>query len=226
MQQLLLLNGSVRKQGTSKCFMEYIAEQLLKKGKAVRAIDLIDVFDHKIAMQELIGQIKAADCIGIVSCCYSNSLAYPTIVVLEQLARQGKEELKGKRIFAIAHGGMPYLDVHEHCILLCQCFANEMQMDYIGGAIRGLTPIINGEKLDEKNKMAKKIMKGLDLLVDDILNDRSISSKVQDIFNINIPSIVNYPLAAFMNHLQEKDRKAKGIINFDKQPYLYDKINS
>lgn len=227
MKKLLLLNASVRKQGTSACIIEYMVERLLGQGIMVRTIALIDIFDQKITLQELLKQIKETECVGVISCCYVNTLPYPSIEVLEQLASQGKEILKGKKIFAIAHGGMPYLDVHEHCLSVCKCFAEQMQMEYIGGVIRGLTPIINGARLDGKATGVKKIVKGLDLLIDDVIHDRNISPKVQDAFNINIPRIINYPLVIFLNHIQKKERKAKGVINFDKQTYLDDdRINS
>ena len=97
MKRFLLLNGSVRKQGTSASIIEYMTERLLEKEKTVRVISLIDVFDQKVTLQELLRQIKEAECIGIISCCYVNTLAYPTIAVLEQLAEQGREAFMGKR---------------------------------------------------------------------------------------------------------------------------------
>lgn len=219
MKNILLLNGSVRKNGTSQSMLDYMQEQMNTKGQEISTIALIDVFDEKVSMEALLSKIEQAETIGIIACCYVNTLAYTTIECLERLAKVGKEELKGKNLFAIGHGGMPYLDVHEPCISVCQCFAEQMQMNWIGSAIRGVTPLINGKKLEKDVFLAKGIMKGLDFLLEDIQNNRSISSKVQKSFNICIPKVINHPFVALLNYVGDKDRKASGITNFDRQAY-------
>lgn len=216
---ILLLNGSARKNGTSQAMIYYMQEQITCKGHQVRTIAFIDVFDQKISMEEFLHEIKKAETIGIIASCYVNTLGYPTIECMEELVEVGKEALKGKSLFAIGHGGMPYLDVHESCISVCQCFAEHMQMKWLGGAIRGLTPLINGKKLEKGVFGAKDIMKGLDLLMEDVIDKRNISLKVQKYFNIGIPKLINYPLVVFLNYMGEKDRKVHGITDFDRKVY-------
>ena len=219
MSDILLLNGSIRKNSTSQSMIDYMQEQITSKGHKVSTVALIDVFDQKIIIEELLNEIKKAETIGVIACCYVNTLAYPTIECLEKLAELGRKELKGKNLFAIGHGGMPYLDVHESCLLVCQCFAEQMQMKWLGGAIRGLTPVIDGKKLEKNVFLAKDIMKGLDLLTEDIVGKRSISPKVQKYFNICLPKVINYPLVAFLNYVGDKDRKTRGVTDFDIKVY-------
>lgn len=194
--------------------------QIEDKGHSALIINLIDFFEEKIPFENLLQEMHASDTTGLIISCYVNTVPYPSIWCLEKIAEMTGRELKGKRLFAFAHGGMPYNDVHEPCLSVCECFAEQSGMIWLGGVIRGLTPFINGKPLEQTGGTGKKIIKAINLMIDDIVQEKRISARAQEIININIPGIIISPLVFLLNLMGKKDRKSRGIVNFDRKPYL------
>ncbi len=220
MKRILLLNASPRQKGTSRCILDYMKKQIEAKGHTAIVLNLIDFFEEKMPFEELIQEMKAVDSIGFSISCYVNTFPYPSIWCLEKIADLIGNELNGKSVFAIAHGGMPYKDVHEPCLMVCECFAEQFGMTWLGGIIRGLSPLINGKPLEEAGGSGKKLIKALNLMIDDVLQERNISAKAQEVIKLGMPSIMNYPMVLILNALGKKDRKARGVVDFDRKPYL------
>lgn len=220
MKNVLLLNAAVRKKGTSTSFSHSMTKIAQMKGHQVKQADLIDYFDGKEPLAQLKEMMAESDLIGITIPCYVDTLPYPSIECLGKLMEDYDGEFEGKDFFAIAQGGMPYLDVHQPCIETSRHFAKAVKMNWLGGLICGLGPLINGKPLDQCGWIGKKFLGGLELMMEDVLGGSSISPHIQKKVTITIPKILNYPMAAMMTYSMKKQCEAHGVTDFDRKPYL------
>ncbi|PHV69326.1 hypothetical protein CS063_16385 [Sporanaerobium hydrogeniformans] len=211
MKKILLLNGGTRKTGSSSMFLTELKQIMEGKKHQVNILHVIDELDGKLTLEALVEAIEESDLIGISCSCFVNTLASPTIECLEKLLEVEEGVFKNKQIFVIAHGGMPYLDVHEHIVKVIDCFAEKKKMIFLGGLICGLTPLINGKPLDEGNFVSKRIKKAFMQLSEEVLSGKSISKATQKQIFFKIPYLAQYPLATFLTHTCIKDRLAHGI---------------
>ncbi len=211
MKKIVLLNGGVRKTGSSSMFVTELKDIMEAKGNKVTILHIIDKWDGKLSKEELVAAIQESDLIGISCNDYVNTMPYSTIACFEELLEVEKEIFKGREIFVIAHGGMPYLDVHEHIVRVVENFAERKEMKFLGGLICGLTPVINGKPLDEGNFISKRIKKAFIQLCDEVLACKVISSATQKMIISKIPTLLAYPAAAIITRGVVKDRKAHGI---------------
>lgn len=54
----------------------------------------------------------------------------------------------------------------------------------------------------------------------DVLEGRNISKEAQKCVDLNFPSVIAYPFAMVLNYAQQKDRKDRGVVDFDRRPYI------
>jgi len=218
-KRILLLNGSMRKKSTSLTIAKAFKEIIEKKGHKAQIIDVIDYFDNKDTIENLKELIANSDIIGMIAPCYVNTLPYADIWCLEKLVYEYQGEWKGKGFFAIAQGGMPDKQVHQSILDTSKHFAEETEMEWLGGLIIGMAPIINGAPLENFGFIGKKIIKGFDGAVEDIINDKVIASSLQKGLTINIPKVLYYPLSYFLNLNTKKTLKQNGVTDPYRQPY-------
>ncbi len=211
MKRILLLNGGVRKTGSSSMFLTELKKIMEAKGHKVKILHIIDHMDGKLSKEGLVAAIRGSDLVGLSCSCYVNTMPYSTINCLEDLLEEDKKAFIGREIFVIAHGGMPYLDVHEHIVRVVEVFAEKQGMKFLGGLICGLTPLINGKPLDERNFISKRIKKAFIQLSEEVLAGKVISSASQKNILSKIPTFLAYPMATFLTKAVVKDRAAHGI---------------
>lgn len=215
----IILNAGVRKNGTSTSFAQSILQLMDHRGQQGTLIHMINYFDGK-PIKHLKKSIAESDLIGVVVPCYVNTLPYSSIACLEQLVEGYEDEFKGKDIFVVVQGGMPYLDVHEPCMDTLRLFAKKTKMNWLGGIICGIGPIVDGKPLGNCGGMGKKYLRGLELLVEDVLASQPIRPEVQKKVSFHIPTIAAYPMSWLLNYGGKKLREEKGVVDFDRKPYL------
>ncbi|MGL4346010.1 MAG: NAD(P)H-dependent oxidoreductase [Cellulosilyticaceae bacterium] len=219
-KQVLILNAAPRKKGTSTSFAKAMVTLLEQKGHQGHIEDLIDYYDQKVSMDRLREKMTASDLVALVIPCYVNTLPAPAIWCLEQLAGRDRRALEGKGCFAIVQGGMPYLDVHEPCVRTTRLFAKQMKMQWLGGVIFGMGPMIDGKPLASVGGVGKKYLKGLERVMACVLDHQSITLQIQKKVTMPMPVILAYPMSVMLNTIGNKMRKEKGVKNFDCKPYL------
>lgn len=219
-QQILIINGGMRKNGTSSSFTRSLDKIINESGHDFKAVHVIDIVNQKLSIDELKNLMCESDVIGFISPCYVNTLPAIDIWLLEELMNNYNDEFEGKNLFALAQGGMPDNSVHEHILHVFKHFADHTKMNWHGGLIYGLAPLINGADLEKHGRRGKKILSSFELMLSDILNNRKISAQIQKIININIPKFL-YPMFAFFLTLSMRIMlKKHDVLNVDARYYL------
>ena len=135
--------NSITKKFIDKMALIGIPTMIVYKGRLQHPNSTTGVGDGKLSKEALVAAIRESDLIGLSSSCNVNTMPYSNICCLEELLKEDNEAFRDKEIFAIAHGGMPYLDFHDHIVRIVEVFAQKKEMKFLGGLICGLIPLIN-----------------------------------------------------------------------------------
>ncbi|MFZ5944977.1 MAG: NAD(P)H-dependent oxidoreductase [Bacillota bacterium] len=219
-KKLLLLNGSPRKKGTSFSFARTIQKLAVESGSTVEIVHIIDYYDGKEKLDELQRMIVESDIMGIIAPIYSDTLPFFNIWLLEKLADERGEILKGKGLFALGQCGFPDVTRVEPLLNACEFFAGETGMHWYGGLAYGGGPLINGALLEDLGKKGEKITLGLRLALENIIGGEQIPAQSQEILTVKIPKILNRPLAAFLNYNTKKLARKNGNADYARKAYL------
>ncbi len=217
--KVLLLDGGMRKNGTSSSLAKTIKRQVENKGQTAEITRLVEYFDGKHMISELKTILNKSDIIGIIAPCYVNTFPYADIWCLEQLICGYQKEWQGKMLFAVAQGGMPDLKVHQSILHVSEHFAEETEMKWAGGLIIGMAPLIDGAPLENCGFIGRRLVKNMDRMVDRLLDFGHIPSALQNKITIDIPKILNYPLAFFLNYIVKSSLKKGGAGDPYHKPY-------
>lgn len=218
-KQLLLLNGSPRKKGTSYSFARTIKALAEDGGHTAEIVHIIEYFDGAKELENLRQMIAESQIIGLTSPLYVDALPYPVIKFFEMIASEYSQELRGKSFFAIGQCGFPDVTLLEPLLGSCQCFAAATGMQWLGGLGYGGGPMINGTNLEELGKKGGKITSAFKLLLEDVTHDRLITPQVQPALTNDVPKILYGPLAAYLNRNARKEARKLGRDLYHK-PYL------
>lgn len=219
-KKLLLINGSVRKKGTSYSFANSLMALSNQLGHSAEILQVMDYFEGKENFEALSKKVTEADVIGIIAPIYVDTLPYPDIWFLEQLERLMKLQLKDKGLFSIGQCGFPDDTRCEPIGDMCKLFALDMEMHWLGGLNYGGGPLINGASLETLGKRGEKITKGFKMALEEMLKGNEIPDSVQKMISLNMPKFLFAPMAAFMNHNAKKTAILKGITDIAQRPYM------
>ncbi len=218
-KSILLINAGMRKNGTSASIARTFKLLTQELGSTAEIIHILDFYQDEQSIDQLEKLINKYDITGIIIPTYVNTLPYPVILCMEYLVDRGVR-FKEKGLFAIAQGGMYYLNVHQPVLDTCRHFAYETSMNWQGGVICGMAPIINGVALEKTRLIGKRMIRGFSCMLKHILLGEIVPNKVQKMFTIKIPSVFTYPLATLLNFTLKKEFKEKGITDINPRPYL------
>lgn len=221
-RNILILNGSPRKNGTSYSFARTIKNLAEEPGNAAEIIHIIEYLEEGKDFGSLKSIISQSDIIGIVSPLYVDSLPYPVIWFFERLSSELKGELQGKSFFAIGQSAFPYSELIGTLLGSCKCFAEETQMKWLGGLGYGGGVMINGQFLESQGKKGKKITSAFKFALEDVLQNRVISPKAQELLANSFPKILARPMGALLNHMARANAKRHGVTaaNIARKAYL------
>lgn len=218
-KRIIFINGSPRKNGTSYSFartLKILTESLEQHGQIIH---LYDYYNNKVSFNDLKEKLRDSDILALIAPLYVDALPSPDIWLLEKLAEEYADELKGKGFFAIGQCGFPDITRCEPILEMCEHFAGEVNMNWLGGLSYGTGPLINGAYIETLGKRGKAISEGFKLALDAILLGQVIPVEAQDKITLKIPNILLKPMAMFMNHLARKQAKKNGITNIGVKPY-------
>ena len=148
MSEIIFINASPRKNGTSMMLCERLQKHL--------GGEIIELFDKQTELIQIIERIGEADTVIISGPCYVDSYPAKVTLLLEELSRQ-PDKCHGQKLYGIINGGMPYVHTHESGLHQLEIFADLCNMHYAGGFVIGLGPMLNGQEL-EKHMCAKKLV--------------------------------------------------------------------
>jgi len=220
MKRLVIFNGSPRKNGTSYSFSHTIKKLAEDSGNAAEIVHIIDYFDGKKDIDSLIHIISKSDILGLVTPLYVDTLPYPVIWFLEKLSCDLRTELNGKDFFAVSQCGLPDVTLFKPLLGSCRIFAESVSMNWLGGLGYGGGAIINGELMENLGSKGRKITSGFKIALEDILNEKMISSRAQDLLTIRIPKILLWPISAFLNYKSKSMARKSGVKDLSSKVYL------
>lgn len=219
-KRLLLLNGSPRKKGTSYSFsrtMKLLAEE---SGNEAEIVHVIDYFDGREDFESLKARINQSDIVAMIAPLYADTLPYPDLWLLEKLAGEFAEGLRGKGFFAVGQCGFPDITRIEPLLDCCRLFAEETGMNWLGGLAYGGGAVINGAMLEEYGKQGQKIILGFRQALEEVFEGKEISSSVQELITLRIPKLMLPLLAAYLNSNARKLARQNGNADYKRKAYL------
>ena len=215
MKNIVAINVSPRKKGSSAMLIERLREDAEKSGNHVSRIDL---YSHLKETQALFDAVAAADTIVICGPCYVNSYPADTTWLLEELAgRPGV--LHGQDLYGIIQGGMPYAHTHASGLNMLRIFSKKTGLVYKGGFVMGLGAMLNGQALG-KLPNGRKVEKQLGIFFGNIRNGVESPDSVYEKAQMKIPGLLAAVLAASMNKKIDRDFADRGMDARAPSPYL------
>jgi len=219
MRNIVAINVSPRKQGTSVTLLNRLKDELEQRDNHVHIVHL---YSHLKDLKPIFDAVNNVDTIVISGPTYSNTYPADTTRLLEELAMH-PEVLHGQNLYGIIQGGMPYAHTHISGLNMLGIFASKVNLRYKGGFIMGLGAILNGQPLS-KLPNSKKVEHQLGIFFGHIANGEKSPSYVYEESFIKIPRFVVRMLAVLVNRKTDKEYAARGMDASQSSPYLNDKI--
>lgn len=165
-RRAVVLIGSPRPKGesTSEALVRYLGERLREGGIESCVFRAIAVY-KKGATCELADELNHADAFILASPVYVDSLPYPVIRVLEEIAqhREHAPEQRPVQMLAIVNCGFPEAEHTQVSLQICRNFARHVGFTWTGGLGLGGGEAIGGHRLQEVAWLARNAMRSLDL---------------------------------------------------------------
>ncbi len=210
MSGLLIINASPRKEGTSamfcKCFEDSMGGRVCHLYKDVNSVDW------------LLPEIDKAETIIIAGPCYIDTYPAQVVFLLERIAEH-PELCHGQKVYGIIQGGMPYVHTHESGLRMLKLFCRDCNMQYRGGFVMGLGPVLDGKPL-KFHPNAKKIVPAFNEFMDYVRRGEESPDQLYRNAEMKIPAIVTKFLTFSMNRSIDKKLKQCGFDYKNPSPYL------
>lgn len=219
-KRFLLLNGSVRKKGTSYSFARTMKKLIEDMGGTAEISHVIDYFDEEKEIHEFESLMQEVDFLAMIAPLYADALPYYDLWFLEKVADTCSQVLEGKGFFAIGQCGFPDITRIDPILDACQIFAQEMKMEWLGGLAYGGGAMLDGAFLEELGEKGEKITQGFKLALQDIFSGKAISDSSQELITVKIPKILYWPLVVFLNHSIRKKARESGNPDYKRKVYL------
>jgi len=143
----------------------YLVERLHERGFAVETILIYRALASEECRQTLLEAADRADLLVLASPLYVDSLPSLVIRTLELLAnhRQAERSPRKQRLLAIVNCGFPEAHHNATALAICRRFAREVGFEWAGGLALGGGEAINGQPLASVKRLARNVIKSLDL---------------------------------------------------------------
>jgi hypothetical protein len=217
MRNIVAINVSPRKQGTSAMLLDRLKNDLERHENNVLIIHL---YNHLQNMETIMDAVNAADAIVVCGPCYGNSYPADTTRLLQELAAR-PEIFHEQNLYGIIQGGMPYAHTHVSGLNMLKIFAKQVNASYKGGFVMGLGAMLDGRPLNILPN-GKKVERRLAEFFEHIRNGEESPDSVYEAALLKIPGFVARILAILMNRKIDKVFAARGMDARQPSPYLSD----
>lgn len=209
MSNRLIINASPRREGTSVMFCKTLADQI--------GGEICHLYSENKSVDWLMPKIDEAETIIIAGPCYINTYPAQVSFLLEGIAEH-PEICHGQKVYGIINGGMPYVHTHESGLKMLKLFCRDSNMQYQGGFVMGMGPVLNGKPLSD-HPLAKKYVPAFNEFMLHVGRNEESPDKLYHDAETHIPGILARFLSLWMNRRIDKNLKQHG---FDyKQPSPY-----
>ena len=218
----LLLVGSPRALGsTSHSLLSYLKSQLCERGFSVDIMMIHSSLRSQEKITKMMDAMSNAEVIVLATPLYIDCLPAPVIRTMELFAIYRKQQDTSIRtsFAAIVNSGFPEAH-HNHLALeICQEFANEVNMDWIGGLPFGGGQSIDGASLEKAGMRARHVRPALDLLATALCD--KIPVPIAAVERISKPVIAKSLYVRFGKKRWHKIAKKNGVRDkLESRPYI------
>jgi multimeric flavodoxin WrbA len=163
LENVLILIGSPKgKRSASDNFATYLEEQLRKKGVVTETVYIVQhQKDEK--MKEMVKMARQKELIIMVNPLYIDSIPAITIKFMEEFSRlQEFSPGNQQKLLVIFNSGFPEPHHNNLAIQMCEKFAKETGIQWLGGIAIGMGAAFEEKSLENAGSMARNLRKGLD----------------------------------------------------------------
>ena len=163
---VLVLIGSPRHaKGTACSIAAYLADRLRTRGVAAETAAILPAMRNVSEGAILLQRCAAAHRLILISPLYVDSLPAPVMAWMELYhARRRAQSMPARQAMgAIVHCGFPEASQNETALGICEEFAAESGIDWMGGIPLGGVGALGGRPLERTGVMGRHLRRGLDL---------------------------------------------------------------
>jgi len=165
----LLLSGSPRgKMSTSYSLLEYLKTQLEGLGKSCELFISHKILRNEDDFDNFCDLLDDADYLVLAAPLYVDSLPSHVIETLTRLLKRKRNNSSDEnpKFLAIVNNGFPEQQQNHLALQMCNQFAQEANLQWIGGVPFGGGAIIGGARLDSTGGRGRHARSAMDILAE------------------------------------------------------------
>ena len=173
----LLLSGSPRgKKSTSYSLLEYLKTHLEGYGKSCELVIAHTITRKDADYENFSNLLDTADCVVLAAPLYVDSLPSHVIELLNRLSksRHNNSSKVNPKFLAIVNNGFPEQQQNHLALQICQQFAQEANLNWIGGIPYGAGAIINGARLEDSGGRGRHARAAIEILAKALSEDEEL----------------------------------------------------
>ena len=218
---LLLVGSPKRKRSTSFALGNHLLSRLREHGFETEIRITSAPLKPDTSGESLLDFIHQADIVILAFPLYVDSLPYPVIRILEDIAeyRRKNAPLKDQRLLAIVNCGFPEAHQNHTALAICRQFAMETGFQWAGGLGLGGGGIINGTPLPRMKGVTRWVIKSLNMTADALASGKPMPPEAVSL--MAKPMIPNRMYLFFAGRSWRRTARKHGVLkNLDDRPYL------
>ncbi|MHA1613482.1 MAG: hypothetical protein ACTSW7_05850 [Candidatus Thorarchaeota archaeon] len=218
----LLLSGSPRgKKSTSYSLLEYLKAQLESHGKSCELSTAHKILRNEIDFENFSNLLDSADYLIVTMPLYVDSLPSHVIDIFTRLLKRRSSDSSkdNPKFLAIVNSGFP--EQHQNLLALniCQQFAQEADLDWIGGIPFGGGAIIGGSPLELSGGRGRHARAAMEILAKTLSEDGEVPNECISRINKQvIPKRMYMTMGNIRWRMESGANKVRDRLN--DQPYL------
>lgn len=194
---------------TSDAIVNYLVQKDLTGQTVWKIYRAREIFQTGDKLLNFMEDIKDSDYFLVSTPVYVHSLPYPLISVMEQMAHF--TECHRKKMLAVIHCGYPEDVQRKVSFDICESFAGEAGMHWIGGVGYGASPLINGTPLMDAGIFTKWMRRSLDMVWESLSSGNEITAEITKTARKHFPPIPIRILKTLMNMKMKYDYRKTNL---------------
>jgi len=214
-----LLVGSPRtSKSTSAALGGYLMNQLAARGIETETMQIYTQFNSAEHVKQSLEKLDRADLVVLAFPLYVDSLPAPVIAALEKIAAH---RTASQRFAAIANGGFPEASHNDTALAICEEFAAQTGMTWLGSLSLGAGEgMVHGKPLNELGGQGASFRKSLDLAAAALVEGKPIPQAARDLLAKPLIPVWMYKLFGGMGWKQSA-KKYGMQKSLRRQPYFF-----
>lgn len=202
---MLIITGSPREKNTSYQFAKTFASSLVDE-----TCEIVWGYKFTNKIDDLYDLIGKHETIGFFMPLYVDSVPGPIVKLLEKLSERS-ELLSAKALFSVGQCGFPDNVRMDPMHGVMECFAESMNMKWLGSLSYGGGAVIDGAPIESLGGRGEAIKAGLSLAAASVSIGEMIPDAAEDTMALNFPKFVNRLLCLYLNYSAKKNAKEHGV---------------